>query len=198
MPKIVDVEATRMRIVRATWAVIKSEGIQSVSMRRVAKQANCTTGLITHYFRDKDELVTHAYRVVLDKMIADATLSVQRERSVSERLLAAVEAIEPTNAEMKEFTVVLMNFWGQAAFNEAYAARCRQDYRRWRDIIGRVVKEGIASGELYPHTDVRAVTDIITLLSDGLSVGMTLTPNAYPAERRRALIRGILAPYIRK
>ena len=187
-----------MRIVRATWAVIRSEGIQSVSMRRVAQQANCTTGLITHYFRDKDELVTHAYRVVLDKMIADATLSVQRERSVGERLLAAVEAIEPTNAEMKEFTVVLMNFWGQAAFNEAYAARCRQDYRRWRDLIGRVVKEGIASGELRPDTDVRGVTDLITLLSDGLSVGMTLTPNAYPAERRRALIRSILAPYARK
>jgi TetR/AcrR family transcriptional repressor of bet genes len=198
MPKVVDIEATKMRIVRATWAVITSEGIQSVSMRRVATEANSSTGLITHYFRDKDELVTYAYRVVLDKMIADATRSVQRERGVTDRLLAAVEAIEPTNAQMKQFTVVLMNFWGQAAFNEAYAARCRQDYRRWRDLIGRVVREGVASGELYPDTDVRAVTDLVTLLSDGLSVGMTLTPNAYPADRRRALIQGILAPHTKK
>lgn len=196
MPKIVDVEAVKMRIVEATWKVIVSEGIQSVSMRRVAAQAGCTTGLITHHFRDKDQLVTYAYRLVLDRMIADATSRVQQEGTVAERLLAAVEAIEPTGAKMKQLTVVLMNFWGQAAFNARYAARCRQDYKRWRELIDRVVRQGIRTGELVPDTDVRTLTDLITLLSDGLSVGMTLTPRDYPARQRRAILMTILRPYL--
>jgi AcrR family transcriptional regulator len=198
MPKIVDVEASKMRIVKATWAVIATEGIQSVSMRRVAAQAGCTTGLITHYFRDKDELVTSAYRLVLDRMLADASARVAQERHVCDRLLAAVEAIEPSGPQMKQFTIVLMNFWGQAAFNAAYAARCRQDYRRWRRLIARVVRQGIASRELRAHTDVRVLTDLITLLSDGLSVGMTLTPAAYPRAHRRTIIQGILRPFMRE
>lgn len=198
MPKIVDVEASKMRIVRATWSVIAAEGIQSVSMRRVATQAGCTTGLITHYFRDKDELVTYAYRVALDRMLTDAATEVAKQRGVSDRLLAAVEAIEPSDKQMKQLTIVLMNFWGQAAFNSAYAARCRQDYRRWRRLIARVVAQGIDSGELRAETDVRVLTDLITLLSDGLSVGMTLTPKAYPGAHRRTIIRGILQPFIRE
>jgi TetR/AcrR family transcriptional repressor of bet genes len=196
MPKVVDVEATRMRIVKATWDVITTKGIQSVSMRRVASAAGCTSGLITHHFTDKDELVTYAYEVALDKMIADAALRLSEERSVRDKLWAAVEAIEPSTPQMKQLTVVLMNFWAQATFNRSFAARCRQDYKRWRALITRTIREGIGVGELRRDTDIRALTDTITLLSDGLSVGMTLTPTVYSARHRRTILFGILQPYL--
>jgi TetR/AcrR family transcriptional regulator, transcriptional repressor of bet genes len=196
MPKVVDVAATKMRIAKAACAVIATEGIQSVSMRRVARAAGCTTGLITHHFSDKDDLVTYAYKVALDRMIADATLRVAQVRSVREQLLAAVEAIEPSAAQMKQFTIVLMNFWAQAAFNAVFAARCREDYRRWRQLIARTIRHGIKAGELRSGTNVRALTDTITLLSDGLSVGMTLTPAVYSKRHRRTILRSILQPYL--
>ncbi len=196
MPKVVDVAATKMRIVRATWAVITTKGIQSVSMRRVARAAGCTSGLITHHFSDKDELVTYAYEVVLDKMIADAALRVSQEHSVREKLLAAVEAIEPSAPQMKQLTVVLMNFWAQAAFNKVFAERCRRDYKRWRALIADTLREGVESGELRMDTNIRALTDTITLLSDGLSVGMTLTPAIYSERHRRTILSGILQPYL--
>jgi TetR/AcrR family transcriptional repressor of bet genes len=197
MPKVVDVEATKMRIVKATWKVVTTKGIQSVSMRRVARAAGCTSGLITHYFTDKDELVTYAYEVVLDQMIASAAMRVSQERSVSQKLLAAVEAIEPSTPHMKQLTVVLMNFWAQAAFNDVFAARCRRDYKRWRTLISRTIRQGIDAGELRDDTDIRALTDTITLLSDGLSVGMTLTPTIYPEGHRQVILLGILQPYLR-
>jgi AcrR family transcriptional regulator len=196
MPKVVDVEATKMRIVKAAWDVIATKGIQSVSMRRVASAAGCTSGLITHYFADKDELITYAYVVVLDKMIADAAMRVSEEHSVRDKLWAAVEAIEPSTPAMKQLTIVLMNFWAQAAFNPAFAARCRQDYKRWRALITHTIREGIGAGELRRDTDIQALTDTITLLSDGLSVGMTLTPTLYSARHRRTILFGILQPYL--
>lgn len=196
MPKIVDGEAIRLRIAQAAWDIISTEGIQSVSMRRVASAMGCTTGLITHHFSDKDDLVTFAYRLVLDRMIADAAACIGREGSVLERLLAAIEAIEPTTPQLKQFTIVLMNFWAQAAFNAKFAARCRQDYRRWRRLISGALAGGVRDGELRPDTDVRAVTDTITLLSDGLGVGMTLTPSIYPLTRRRQILGAVLRPYL--
>ena len=196
MPKITDAAKMRQRIIAATWTVIATEGIQSVSMRRVARAAGSTTGLITHYFQDKDELVTRAYRTVLDRMIGDAARRIAAPGRVSERLLAAIEAIEPTRAEMKQFTIVLMNFWAQAAFNPAFARHCHQDYRRWRTLIGRTIRDGIRTGELRRDTDVRRVCDLLTLLSDGFSVGMTLTPAAYPRERRAGILLEVLKPYL--
>jgi AcrR family transcriptional regulator len=196
MPKIVDAEATRMRIVQATWDVITTEGMQSVSMRRVANAAGCTSGLITHHFRDKDELITYAYETVLNEMIDNAALRVSEERRLCDKLWAAVEAIEPTTPRLKQLTVVLINFWAQAAFNPGFAARCRQDYKRWRALISRTIRDGIEARELRPDTDVQALTDTITLLSDGLSVGMTLTPTLYSESHRRTILLGVLRPYL--
>jgi AcrR family transcriptional regulator len=196
MPKIVDVDATRRRIVEAAWAVIATEGIQSVSMRRVAREAGCTSGLITHHFADKDELVTSAYEGVLDEMIQNAARQVTRARSVADKLCVAVEAIEPTSARLKQLTIVLMNFWAQAAFNPVFAARCRQDYKRWRALVSGIVRDGIGAGELRGDTDVQALTDAITLLSDGLSVGMTLTPNRYGKRHRRVILMNLLRPHL--
>ena len=185
-----------MRIVKATWDVITTMGIQSVSMRRVASAAGCTSGLITHHFADKDELVTYAYEMVLNEMIANAARRVSEERNVRDKLWAAVEAIEPSTPRMKQLTVVLMNFWAQAAFNRTFAARCRQDYKRWRTLISRTIRDGIDAGELRANTDVRALTDTITLLSDGLSVGMTLTPAVYSEPYRRVILFAILQPHL--
>jgi AcrR family transcriptional regulator len=196
MPKITDAVAMRQRILTAAWHVIASEGIQSVSMRRVARAAGSTTGLITHYFKDKDELVTRAYRTVLDRMLADAAQRIAAPGTVTERLLAAVEAIEPTDPQMRQWTVVLLNFWAQAAFNPAFARYCQQDYRRWRRLIGRAVRDGIASGELRRETDVRTLCDLLTLVSDGFSVGITLTPRLYPRRHREAVLRRLLRPYV--
>jgi AcrR family transcriptional regulator len=196
MPKIVDVDATKMRIVEAAWDVITTEGIQSVSMRRVAKAAGCTSGLITHHFTDKDELVTYAYEKVLDEMIANAARRVDEERSLRDKLWAAIEAIEPTTPRLQQLTVVLINFWAQAAFNRAFAARCRQDYKRWRTLISRTLRGGVEAGELRADTDIRALTDTLTLLSDGLSVGMTLTPTLYPKGHRRDILFALLQPYL--
>ena len=198
MPKITDAVAVRQRILTATWHVIASEGIQSVSMRRVARAAGSTTGLITHYFKDKDELVTRAYRTVLDRMLADAAERIAAPGTVTDRLLAAVEAIEPTDPQMRQFTIVLLNFWAQAAFNPAFARACQQDYRRWRRLIGGAIRDGIAAGELRADTDVRTLCDLLTLVSDGFSVGLTLTPRLYPAGHRRVVLRCLLQPYVRK
>lgn len=196
MPKITDAEATRNRLVRAAWQVIASEGIEAATLRRVAREDGCTTGLITHYFRDKNELVTCAYRRVLDMMLADATAAIATHDNLTQRLLAAIEAIEPTRADTGQFTVVLMNFWAAAAFNSTFAQHCREDYQRWRMLVSGVIVSGIESGELRKDTDVRTLTDILTLLSDGLSVGMTLTPRNYPPKHRRTIILKILSSFL--
>jgi TetR/AcrR family transcriptional repressor of bet genes len=186
MPKVTDADAIKKQIVTAAWDVIATEGIQSASMRRVARAAGCTTGLLTHYFRDKHELVTYAYRLALDRMIADATQRVSRARGIEAQLLAAIEAIEPTGRELKQLTVVMINFWAQAAFSTTYAMHCKQDYRRWRKLISATIRSGIAAGELRARTDVRMLTDQLTLLSDGLS------------GHRRALIRVLLRTHLHK
>ena len=83
-----------------------------------------------------------------------------------------------------DFTVVLMNYWAAAAFNEVFAEHCRGDYKRWRELIGKTISEGVSQGELRPDADVKQIADMLTLIADGLSVGITLTPSIYPRRYR--------------
>lgn len=196
MPRVTDREQVRRRLVRAAWTVIATEGIEAATLRRVAAEAGCTTGLVTHYFADKNSLVTSAYRLVLDRMISDAAAAIERGSGIVDQLIAAVEAVEPIKAASRDLTIVLINFWAAAAFNPTFAEFCKDDYRRWRALIGRVVQAGIDRGELRRGTDVRVLVDTLTLISDGFSVGLTLTPGAYPRQHRHAIIRQLLSSFL--
>ena len=57
MPPITDHAQRRERIVNAACQVLATAGLDGFSMRRIAKAAGCTTGMVTHYFSSKRALV---------------------------------------------------------------------------------------------------------------------------------------------
>ncbi|TIO32275.1 TetR family transcriptional regulator [Mesorhizobium sp.] len=53
MPKIFDVELTRLRVAKAADNAIAGKGISAVTMIDIASAAGVTTGMITHYLESK-------------------------------------------------------------------------------------------------------------------------------------------------
>ena len=47
----------RNEVVKATWRVIAREGLGKASMRAIAHELGTSTGVLTHYFRDKDQML---------------------------------------------------------------------------------------------------------------------------------------------
>ena len=60
MPKIVDHAERRDEIVQATRRVIRKHGLAGVTMRSIAAETGKSTGLINHYFDDKNGLLVAA------------------------------------------------------------------------------------------------------------------------------------------
>ncbi|MEM9494996.1 MAG: TetR/AcrR family transcriptional regulator [Pseudomonadota bacterium] len=63
-----EYELRRIQIAEATWSVISERGFANASMRAIAREAGFTTGVLTHYFENKDEILEfaliHAFRGV--------------------------------------------------------------------------------------------------------------------------------------
>src|SRR5919112_6703613 len=59
-------DSARAEVARATWAVVEREGLSGASMREIAREAGFTTGLLTHHFRDKDELMLFAFSLAFE------------------------------------------------------------------------------------------------------------------------------------
>ena len=60
MPKIVDWDARRDEILSATWRVIARDGIAKATIRAIAREANCSRGILAHYFDDKADILGSA------------------------------------------------------------------------------------------------------------------------------------------
>ena len=60
----------RLEVAAAAWRVIVREGLERASMRAIAQEMSCTTGVVMHYFRNKEELILFALHQVTARLQA--------------------------------------------------------------------------------------------------------------------------------
>ena len=87
MPKIVDHDARRQELIEASWRVIAAEGLEGVTMRKIAAEAGCTTGRLTHYFADREALILASLRTSYDVTGDRARQAIANNSSDQEMLL---------------------------------------------------------------------------------------------------------------
>lgn len=73
-----DHAARRAELLKAAASVIAQEGYANASLRKVAQRAGCTTGAVTYYFANKEELVAALAESRFDTY--DAMLDAVRDR----------------------------------------------------------------------------------------------------------------------
>ena len=88
MPKTVDPAQKRAELVDASWDVIAAEGLKGATLRRVAAEAGCTTGALTHYFPDRRSLLVAALRSAHFQAAARMLEATRRASSDVDRLKA--------------------------------------------------------------------------------------------------------------
>lgn len=73
MPKRVDHRERRTLIADALMRVAAERGLEAVSLRHVAAEAGVSSGMVQHYFRTKDEMMSFALAVVREHNEARVT-----------------------------------------------------------------------------------------------------------------------------
>ena len=68
MPKVVDHEERRSELAAAVWRLASRDGLEAVTVRRVAEEAGWSTGAVVHYFADKEDLLLFAFSTVADRV----------------------------------------------------------------------------------------------------------------------------------
>lgn len=185
MPKVVDHDERRERIAEAAWRVIEREGPDGANLRRIAREAGYTTGVVTHYFRDKRDLMAFAFGLVV-------------ERSTSRMAGAAAEAgaegalaqLLPLDEERRRETTVWLALMGASLSDPDLAAELRRRYRRAREATLPMFREALVEAQAGDPDDV---ADELLAAVDGITVDALTDPERFPPERQMALLRRALA-----
>ncbi len=191
MPAAVDHDLRRQQVAEAVWRVLAGSGFAGLSLRAVAKEMGATTGLLTHYFASKRELVAHALEVVHERTaprMATAGAGLGGVEGLRQRL----RAVLVDDAEASVLSKVWVGFWdlalADAELGHAEAAR----YERWRARLRPLVDEATAAGELAAGRDRETVVDVLTAFTHGMVVQALFDPDRFPAARQYAVLDELL------
>jgi AcrR family transcriptional regulator len=188
MPKIVDHEERRGELAAAVWSIASRDGLEAVTVRRVAEEAGWSTGALVHYFEAKEELLLFAFRTVADRV--GRRLAQAEERTSEPLELARAQLVEglPLDSERRAEVRVWFAFLGLALTRPALARAQRVTYRAWRDRIAGRLRAAQERGDLRAEVDCAAEAAALVALVDGLAIQATFEPRALSAQRQVQLV----------
>lgn len=187
MPKFVDHNQRRDEIVDAAWRVIQREGLEGTTIRAIAAEAGASTAIVTHYFRDKKDILKTALR--------RSQARIARRRKETLKGLVGLEALEaalaeslPLDEDRRLELHIEVSFWARAISDKESATEHLRSHDSWRAFIRSLLEECVQLGEIGP-CDVLELADTLVALVDGLGVDALMHPERLPSERQRRIVR---------
>jgi AcrR family transcriptional regulator len=192
VPVIVDHDVRRREVAEAVWRVLAETGFAGLSLRTVAREMGATTGLLTHYFRSKRELVQHALEV-LHERTTPRMAAAGAGLGGLEGLRARLRAVLVDDEEGTALSRVWVGFWDLALADAELGLAEAARYERWRERLRPLVEEAVGSGALCAERDRETVVDVLTAFTHGLVVQALFDPERFPAERQYAVLDELLS-----
>jgi len=123
MPRIVDHEQRRAELAKAARAIVASEGIEALTIARVATATGYSSGVVNHYFANKRQMLLYTYTSTVEQL--QSRLKAQLARS-PRNLDACLKAFLPMNEEQQHEWLLWFAFWGMAITDQDLAMAQRQ------------------------------------------------------------------------
>ena len=186
----------REQIVRATIRCLAREGYTRLTMKKVAREAGVSQGILHYYFADKRTMLVATLTAVsrdLDRRVAAAQSRTTRDPAA--RLRALVRACLEVAVARPEFWVVFLEFWGEMVHDRRLRAVNAEVYTRTRQLIARLIAEGTRAGHFRDVDPGRAAAVVLGLV-DGVSLQLTFDPRAFGVAEAARLCDEALARYL--
>lgn len=177
--------SNRERILDATRTLIAEGGLRGAQISAVANVAGMSTGMIYRYFKAKTDLFVEVLEAAVTYEIELLDAIRTGPGSATERLYAAVESFTRRALAGPNLAYA---FIAEPADPEVDVARIRER-RRFASVIGQIVAEGVATGELPPQNVDASAACIVGAYTEAL-VG-PIGPAREVVKDRDALIRSI-------
>jgi AcrR family transcriptional regulator len=191
VPKIVDWDARRDEILAATWRVIARDGLDKTTVRAIAREADCSQGILAHYFDDKDDILAKAL-VMSHRRVRHRTAEKTADvRGLPALRIAMLEAL-PLDAERAVEAQIEVSFWGRMLADDDLVGLQRSEVDTLRNRLRGHLEEARELGELDPELDLDVAVHELMVLNDGLSVQFVHDPERVPARRQLRLLDRLL------
>ncbi|MGH3302332.1 MAG: TetR/AcrR family transcriptional regulator [Streptosporangiaceae bacterium] len=165
----------RLQMLQAALEVISERGYAETRIADVAERAGVSPALVIYYFKTKDQLLTEAIRYYDDTWYVVGQSRIASLPTAAARLeeFVAMACLAEADPRPGSTWQLWLDFWAQAARNDAVAGVRRKSDERWREAIAALVRDGQEAGE-FREIDADSFAIYLSALMDGLTVQIAL------------------------
>ena len=188
MPKDVNHDERREELLEAVWRVIARDGMERATIRSIAAETGWSSGVLAHYFADKQDIIGSAFTLALDRIRQrwDTKLAGLSGRAA---LFELVLDNLPLDDDRELETKFLMNYWSREIRGDGDgAARATPRGPALIDLLTQLAREAQEAGEIRREEVPEDIAERLLGLIDGFSLHALLDPQRLPRERQVALV----------
>jgi AcrR family transcriptional regulator len=166
MPKLVDHGSRRAELGSAVWSVVAKQGLEGVTIREVARESGWSTGVVSHYFRDKEDLMQYAFDLSIERSVARLLQRAADMPPLETIRIILLDSLAITDEQRLE-NCMWGAFVGRAFTNPDMSDQIRGLYGRWQERLVRLIRQGQEDGSIRRDVNAGQWSRLAMAIVDG-------------------------------
>jgi AcrR family transcriptional regulator len=187
MPKLGMEDIRKEQVIKAAKSCIVNQGISNLSMKKLAEEAGVSTGIIYHYFKNKEDVLLQVLKESFRRSHEKVLETVNPIKNPADKLTRHLENINTVPRDNSDFYVVLLNFLGEATYNQEI-----------RKIVAKFFKNLKVYIEQYMETERydKNLPVMIYALGMGLGIMWTVDQHLFDIDEMEKSIKKLFLGYM--
>lgn len=190
MPLLVSHDERRDQVIAAASHILARSGLKAVTVRAVAKHAGFSTAIVSHYFRDKQELLHLVFerntRAALEAADAALERTGDLKAFIEPSMVLCQDSADRWRIWLAYIAQVVAEADGSALQHDSVIERV--------DRLSQVLEGFRMRGDLRGDLDCRLEAQRLLAMMVGLAIQVMFDPEGWPNSRQHALVDAELRP----
>lgn len=189
-------EHRRRQLIDTAIGIIAGTGYGRASLENIAKAAGVSKGVISYYFKSKDELVVQIVKTLMSDMGDYVRKRLEAPVTAMERLRAYAGGFFEFALDNRDKYAAFIELWTTISAHEESNPFGSLSYEQCRASVGRILVEGQKRGE-FPDMDTRTAATVIQAMIDGVIIQWLLDPEIVDIRRCRDMVLDHIELFVR-
>lgn len=174
----------RDEVARATAETIAEHGLAGASLREIAARLGTSVGVLTHQFRDRDQLLLYAFDAISDELTTRARAAM-RGRDPRSAIVRGLTVALPLDSRSRVDASTWLAFASAAATSAELSAAYASRWADWASGLEELVRS-VPDGPLRPAA---MTAEMLLAATDGITTRALASGPHLSPRRQRDLLR---------
>lgn len=177
MPRLADHGRRRRQIAEAVWRLAMRGGLEQVTVRQVAAEADVSARLLQYYFGTRDQLLLGALEILNDdaeQRAKERLAGLGEDPGMRAVVRGVLLELLPLDAERRERHLVYAAYYLRFLTDPALAEVARTAPAALERLVSGLIAQGQALGQAPGDLDAESEAALLLAAAEGLRTGLLL------------------------